>query len=253
MSILVHVPKAASLSRPLGEARSMASQVLIWAFDSSTGCASLAGVPTGQDRGAQWQAMEPLGGKEAPSLTKALNRDALEEVFLHCSPEDLLALRATCSAAADLLDSNEKVWLSKLRESFGLNLKVCAGVECMCEGARRIARLTGLALGPGGAAGRTVERRAFLLNVSPERVGTRHSQELDTARPAFLAPRHHHQMRCHPLAQALAADSDALFVRLARRVFEASRAQQLRFQGVFVNGGVDEVGGADASAQQCVR
>lgn len=60
-------------------------------------------------------------------------------------------------------------------------------------------------------------------------------------------------MRCHPLAQALAADSDALFVRLARRVFEASRAQQLRFQGVFVNGGVDEVGGADASAQQCVR
>ncbi len=38
------------------------------------------------------------------------------------------------------------------------------------------------------------------------------------------------------------ASSDALFVRLARTVFEASRGQALRFQGVFVNGGVDEVG-----------
>ncbi len=31
-------------------------------------------------------------------------------------------------------------------------------------------------------------------------------------------------------------------MRLARHVFEASRVQQLRFQGVFVNGGIDEVG-----------
>ena len=37
------------------------------------------------------------------------------------------------------------------------------------------------------------------------------------------------------------AGGDGLFVRLARRVYEASSNQQLRFQGVFVNGGVDEV------------
>ena len=30
-------------------------------------------------------------------------------------------------------------------------------------------------------------------------------------------------------------------MRLARRAYEASRSQQLRFQGVFVNGGIDEV------------
>lgn len=54
----------------------------------------------------------------------ALNRDALEEVFLHCGPADLLAVRQTCASAADLLGRSEKVWLAKLRESFGLCLKV---------------------------------------------------------------------------------------------------------------------------------
>ena len=32
-------------------------------------------------------------------------------------------------------------------------------------------------------------------------------------------------------------------MRLARRVYEASRVQQLRFQGAYVGGGVDEVRG----------
>lgn len=44
-----------------------------------------------------------------------------------------------------------------------------------------------------------------------------------------------------PGPQSLAASQDGLFMRLARQVFEASRAQQLRFQGVYVGGGVDEV------------
>jgi hypothetical protein len=63
-------------------------------------------------------------GEGLTSLTGALNRDALEEVFLHCDPTDLLALRATCQSAVRLLDSSEKVWLAKLREKFGLHLKV---------------------------------------------------------------------------------------------------------------------------------
>ncbi len=46
---------------------------------------------------------------------------------------------------------------------------------------------------------------------------------------------------CPTLAPQAHAGSDGLFVRLARRVYEASATQQLRFQGVFVNGGVDEV------------
>ncbi|KAI3433414.1 hypothetical protein D9Q98_003229 [Chlorella vulgaris] len=101
------------------------------------------------------------GGTET-SMIKLLNNDALEEVFVHCSPRDLLALRSTCGSTASLLDSSEKVWLAKLRECFGLNLRASAGA------------------------------------------------------------------------------TDGLFVRLARHVFEASRVQQLRFQGVFVNGGIDE-------------
>lgn len=48
------------------------------------------------------------------------------------------------------------------------------------------------------------------------------------------------------MAQAHAG-GDGLFVRLARRVYEASSSQSLRFQGVFVNGGVDEV------CANCVR
>jgi hypothetical protein len=40
--------------------------------------------------------------------------------------------------------------------------------------------------------------------------------------------------------QAVGPASDRVFLQLARRVFEASSSQQLRFQGVFVNGGVDE-------------
>lgn len=41
--------------------------------------------------------------------------------------------------------------------------------------------------------------------------------------------------------QTLAPGGDGLFVRLARRVYEARRDSPLRFQGVFVGGGVDEV------------
>lgn len=69
--------------------------------------------------------MEPGGAHE--SLIAALNHDALEEVFVHCAPADLLALRQTCAAAAHLLTHSEKVWLAKLRESFGLGLKVGGG------------------------------------------------------------------------------------------------------------------------------
>jgi hypothetical protein len=68
------------------------------------------------------------GGTET-SMIKLLNNDALEEVFVHCSPRDLLALRSTCGSTASLLDSSEKVWLAKLRECFGLNLRVRVG--CM--------------------------------------------------------------------------------------------------------------------------
>ena len=45
------------------------------------------------------------------------------------------------------------------------------------------------------------------------------------------------------LAQALAAGADGIFARLARQVYEASHASQLRFQGALVSGGVDEASG----------
>ena len=61
------------------------------------------------------------------SLTAALNRDALEEVFVHCSPADLLAAAQSCRTAADLLHRSERVWTAKLRESYGMGLKVGVG------------------------------------------------------------------------------------------------------------------------------
>lgn len=67
---------------------------------------------------------EEQHAQQRESLVTALNHDALEEVFVHCSPADLLAVRQTCRQAADLLTRSEKVWVAKLRESFGLGLKV---------------------------------------------------------------------------------------------------------------------------------
>ena len=58
------------------------------------------------------------------SLLSVLNCDEWEEVFMHCRPQDLLSLRATCRAAADILERSERVWAAKMRESFGLSLKV---------------------------------------------------------------------------------------------------------------------------------
>lgn len=51
--------------------------------------------------------------------------------------------------------------------------------------------------------------------------------------------------------QALAGSSDGMFMRLARHVHEASRQQLLRFQGVLVTGGVDEVRSGDGYKQRC--
>lgn len=70
-----------------------------------------------------------------PAPAPGPRRDALEEVFVQCSPRDLLALRSTCRAACELLGRSERVWLAKLRESFGLHLRTLkVGVQ---ERARR--------------------------------------------------------------------------------------------------------------------
>lgn len=142
----------------------------------------------------------------------ALNRDALEEVFLHCAPPDLLAMRQTCGAAADLLGRSEKVWLAKLRESFGLSLKVRGLPGRIC-----------------GCSEETIRRdlEQQLKHAAPVRM---------LAQPPPICP-----CRTTPMQQAPAGGDDGLFVRLARRVYEASQGQALRFQGVYVGGGVDEV------------
>lgn len=57
---------------------------------------------------------------------------------MRCSPRDLLALRGTCRAASELLGSSERVWLAKLRESFGLHLRAlkvgCSSGSGLLEG-----------------------------------------------------------------------------------------------------------------------
>jgi hypothetical protein len=170
--------------------------------------------------------MEEGSNPGGSSLTAALNRDALEEVFTHCSPADLLAAAQTCRTAADLLHRSERVWTAKLRESYGLGLKVGAGcggvgrcclVHCADTDQRR--QKQAAAAGGGGALDRATRTTTCCLGCCP----------------------------CCPALQAQAG-GDGLFVRLARRVYEASRAQQLRFQGVYVGGGVDEVRGGRLSA-----
>jgi hypothetical protein len=52
----------------------------------------------------------------------------------------------------------------------------------------------------------------------------------------------------HTCAQARPSE-DAVFIRLAQTVYEASRTSNIRFQGVYVNGGVDE----DATMNYWVR
>lgn len=43
---------------------------------------------------------------------------------MHCGVRDLLSLAQTCKHAADLLARSERAWASKLRENFGLSLRV---------------------------------------------------------------------------------------------------------------------------------
>lgn len=158
-------------------------------------------------------------GDGAPSLTRTLNRDALEEVFLHCDPSDLLALRATCKLAARLLDDSEKVWLTKLRESYRLHLKVRWQVPRSDASLHFVpGMLTDVGMAAEGLQGATVSRS-----------GTHIRKD---ARYPLRRP------------QAVTPSAYGVFLRLARHVFEASPAQQLRFQGVFVNGGVDEASDA---------
>ena len=170
--------------------------------------------------------MEEGSNPGGPSLTAALNRDALEEVFVHCAPADLLAAAQTCQTAADLLHRSERVWTAKLRESYGLGVKVgglrrqwVGGAGCHCKAC---------------AAGGGNSRRLRQAGVG--RLCHQHTMCWRACWP-----------HC-PALQAQAGTEPGLFVRLARRVYEASRAQQLRFQGVYVGGGVDEVRGRRLAA-----
>lgn len=171
----------------------------------------------------------PNDASALPHHAPVCCRDALEEVFVQCSPRDLLALRSTCRAASELLGKSERVWLAKLRESFGLHLRTIKVGQDRCMEGRGVLEAVGET--PVLAGNCTVIDRGWCS------LGAKLVKRANDAGHISLPPG----------LQSLAASQDGLYMRLARRVFEASRAQQLRFQGVYVGGGVDEVRSRGAS------
>lgn len=147
--------------------------------------------------------------RDTQAPVPALSLDCLEEVCLRCPVDDILRLRQTCRAFKELIDKSDKIWSVKLREDYALELAPAAVSQ-------HAAISSTSAAAPLSRRWQLPVRVRLLPMVpmpDPSRV---------VPSPCWLPQR--------------ASDGLAAF---ARKVYEASSDGYVRYQGAFVDGGVD--------------